>query len=182
MAVAADHVNREATVWYPTRGEDCAPRTSVYTLDKIQPTPAAPTNIEYIIDSRNLFIPVEKHDRELSKVDLNLRDNDIRWLRRIAIHFNEVTEYHVDPERMSDARADMKRCLAILRRFKTVYQIESVLYAKDVKVELDSVEGASFKITEKIRGKILQAVTSKKDGSGVFFAVMGRRIQALASR
>lgn len=176
VAADADQVKGESMVWYPTRGDDCAPRTKIYTFNDISYAPRQPTNIEYIIDSRNLFIPTLRNDRDVAKADLNLKDFEIRWVRRIVIQLNNVRDYQASENQLSLARTDMlKRCFNGLRRFKGVFQIESVL-AGDVNVEIDAVEGASAALTEKIRLRVLKAVTQRKSGNGVFFAVKGRAI------
>jgi hypothetical protein len=173
-----DDLRQEAGVWLANRAvEECAPTTKAYMFKDVFWFPRLPARVEYVLDSRNLFVPITRNDRQAVKTELRLNDNDLRYVRRVLIHIYAVQDGRVTPAMLESARLDISaRCRGLFRNVRGVQQIDSTLSGVVI-VELDMLAGAGAKISEKLRAKIERSISIKSQNQNVFFAVRTRSLR-----
>jgi hypothetical protein len=174
-----DDINHRSEVWRINQAaEDCSPSSQLYRLADLQSFPRLPVYIEYILDSENLFVPEINNNRTAAKIDLNLHDNDLRYVKRIRIEITNVMSYSASEARLNDALRDItspQRCRFAFMRRSGVVQINNIL-SGDIKVELDVLQGASLRLVDVLKAKVYKSITKHIQGKAVFFAVSGRSV------
>jgi len=179
IETARDDFAHRAAVWRVNQAvEDCSPSGKLYRLSDLFALPRLPVYVEYVLDSRNLFVPHIDNSRRAAKVDLRLRDTDLRFVRRIRIEITNVTAYSAGDAMLQSALRDIaapRRCRFAFVRRAGVVQVDGIL-AGDVKIEVDFVEGASVKVADVIRAKVFKSVSRHILGKSVFFAVSSRPV------
>lgn len=139
-----------------------------------------PVTVEYVFDKRQSLAPVTRSDVSTALVDLSLHDNDVRFLKRIAISFTNIVEYTASEGTLIKAHTailDPRDCGSFLWRRRDLMQIDAIL-AGDVFVEVDAMEGVSVDL-DRIKAKIYRAVSRRYQGNSLFFAVGAKPVSAM---
>lgn len=178
LGLVRDDVKREVAVWRINQaGEDCAPSPSLYNLSDVSARPHLPVYIEYVRDSKNWLVPQVTHDPKAMKIDLRLRDTDLRYVNRIRIALSNLKVYSASKQQMDDALKDImssSRCRFAFRARRDAVQIDSIVQG-DISIQVDLLEGASAALGENVKARVFNSIARHIDGQGLFFAVRGAR-------
>lgn len=176
LGSARDDIKREVAIWRINQAaEDCAPSPTLYNLPNVTALPHLPVYIEYVRDSRNWLVPQVTHDAKAMKIDLKLRNNDIRYVNRIRIALSNVKIYSASKQQMDDALKDImssSRCRFAFRGRRDAMQINSIVRG-DISIQVDLLEGASATLSDDIKARVFNSIAKHIDGEGLFFAVRG---------
>jgi hypothetical protein len=128
----------------------------------------------YEFDPVVSFFGYADSERQRAIRDLQLNDNDLKYIDRISIVIKNVKIFTV--------RSDLWQPRSSIpiepgcARYRNLYPFQIArMYEADIDVEIQSLHGAAVNVPL-LRAKILKRYVSRRQGSGVVIAVLPRQV------